>query len=105
MDDEDFDITDIDKSELTYFPEENQENFHNIEFHDGKKSYKTEKKEEEFGIKCDICSKKFRTGKSFSEALILASTNPKHDKKFFIDLPVQYMKTTCSEHVVYINCF
>ena len=47
----------------------------------------------------------FLTGKSFSEALILASTNPQYDKKLFIDLPVQYMKTTNSEHVVYINCF
>ena len=44
------------------------------------------------------------TGKSFSEALILASTNPQHDKRLFIDLPVQYMKTTSSEHVVFINC-
>ena len=44
------------------------------------------------------------TGKSFSEALILASTNPQYDKSLFIDLPVQYMKTTSSEHVVYINC-
>jgi hypothetical protein len=43
------------------------------------------------------------TGKSFSEALILASTNPQHDKRLFIDLPVQYMKTTSSEHVVFIN--
>ena len=45
------------------------------------------------------------TGKSFSEALILATTNPQYDKILFIDLPVQYMKTTSSEHVVYINCF
>ena len=45
------------------------------------------------------------TGKSFSEALILASTNPQYEKRLFIDLPVQYMKTTSSEHVVYINCF
>ena len=44
------------------------------------------------------------TGKSFSEALILTSTNPQYDKRLFIDLPVQYMKTTSSEHVVYINC-
>ena len=44
------------------------------------------------------------TGKSFSEALILASTNPQYDKRLFIDLPVQYMKTTSSVHVVYINC-
>ena len=47
----------------------------------------------------------FVTGKSFSEALILASTNPQYGKRLFIDLPVQYMKTTSSEHVVYINCF
>ena len=47
---------------------------------------------------------KFSTGKSFSEALILASSNPQYDKKLFIDLPVQYMTTTSSEHVVYINC-
>ena len=45
------------------------------------------------------------TGKSLLEALILASTNPQYDKRLFIDLPVQYMKTTSSEHVVYINCF
>ena len=44
------------------------------------------------------------TGKSLSEALILGSTNPQYDKRLFIDLPVQYMKTTSSEHVVYINC-
>ena len=42
------------------------------------------------------------TGKSFSKALILASTNPQYDKRLFIELPVQYMKTTSSEHVVYI---
>ena len=34
------------------------------------------------------------TGKSFSEALILASTNPRYDKILF---------TTSVEHVVYIN--
>ena len=45
------------------------------------------------------------TGKSFSEALILVSTNPQYDQKLFTDLPVQYKKTTSSEHVVYINCF
>ena len=44
------------------------------------------------------------TGKSFSEALILPSTNPQFDKRSFIELWVQYMKTTSSEHVVYINC-
>ena len=45
------------------------------------------------------------TGKSFSEALIHATTNTQYDKRLFIDLQVQYMKITCSEHVVYINCF
>ena len=46
------------------------------------------------------------TGKSSSEALIVASTNPQYDKILFIDLPAQYMKTTSSEHVVvYTNCF
>ena len=44
------------------------------------------------------------TGKSFSEALNLASTNPQYDKGLFIELRVQYMKTTSSVHVVYINC-
>ena len=46
------------------------------------------------------------TGKSLLEALILASTNPQYDKRLFIDLPVQYMKTiyklrTCCVH----KCF
>ena len=31
--------------------------------------------------------------------------NPQYDKRLFMDLPVQYMKTTSSEHVVYTNCF
>ena len=34
----------------------------------------------------------------------LFSTNPQYDISLFIDLPVQYMKTASSEHVVYINC-
>ena len=38
------------------------------------------------------------TGKSLSEALILRSTNPQYDKRLFIDLQVQYMKTTSSDH-------
>ena len=44
------------------------------------------------------------TGKSLSEALILASTNPQYDKRLFIKLRVQYMKITSSEHLVYIKC-
>ena len=46
----------------------------------------------------------FNTGKSLSEELILASTNPQYDKRLFTELQVQYMKTTSSEYVVYINC-
>ena len=34
-----------------------------------------------------------RTGRSSLEALILATTNPQYDKRLFIDLQVQYMKT------------
>ena len=45
------------------------------------------------------------TGKSLLEALILALTNSQYDKKLFIDLPVQYMKSMSSEHVVYTDCF
>ena len=37
------------------------------------------------------------TGKSLSEPFILASTNSQYDKRLFIDLPVQYMKTIWSE--------
>ena len=47
-----------------------------------------------------VCS----TGKSLSEAFILTSTNPQYDKRLFIDLPVQYMKTTSKELVVDVNC-
>ena len=46
------------------------------------------------------------TGKSFSESLILASTNnPQYDKRLFIELQVQYMKITSSEHVVFVLRF
>ena len=45
------------------------------------------------------------TGKSFSEALIFASTNQQYDDRLFIELLVKYMKTASSEHVVYINWF
>ena len=38
------------------------------------------------------------TGKSFSEVLILASTNPQYDKRLSIELPVQYMKIPSLEH-------
>ena len=38
------------------------------------------------------------TGKSLSEAFILTSNDPKYDKRLFIYLPVQYVKTTSSEN-------
>jgi hypothetical protein len=44
-----------------------------------------------------ICKeKKGFTGKSLSEALIFASTNPQNDDRLFIELQVQYMKIPCS---------
>jgi hypothetical protein len=36
------------------------------------------------------------TGKSLSEALIFASTNPQYDDRVFIELQVQYMKIPSS---------
>jgi hypothetical protein len=36
------------------------------------------------------------TGKSLSEPLIFASTNPKYDDRLFIELQVQYMKISSS---------
>ena len=44
------------------------------------------------------------TGKSFSEALILASTTPQYDKRLLMNVHVQYMKienyklSTCCVH-------
>ena len=56
----------------------------------------------------EMLTERLITGKSLSEALILGSTNPKYDKKLFIDLPVQYMNNcklrTWGEHVVCLNC-
>ena len=46
----------------------------------------------------------FSTDKSLSEEFLLASTNPQYDNRLFIDLPVQYMKTTSSEHGENILC-
>ena len=52
----------------------------------------------------DVLNIELCTGKSLSEALIFASTNPQYDDRLFIELRVQYMKITSSEHFVYINC-
>ena len=46
----------------------------------------------------------FCTGQSFSETLVLESTNSQYDKRLFIELQVQYMKIASSEHGVYMNC-
>ena len=43
-------------------------------------------------------------GKSLSEALIFASINPQYDNRLFMELPVQYMKTTSAEHVLAMFC-
>ena len=40
--------------------------------------------------------REFITGKSLSEALIFASTNPQYDNRLFIELQVQYMKIPSS---------
>ena len=40
----------------------------------------------------------FGTGKSLTEALIVASTNPQYDKTLFIELQGQFMKIARAEH-------
>ena len=40
------------------------------------------------------------TGKSFSEALILTSTNPQYDKRLFIDLGSPHKSSLCTQHVL-----
>ena len=44
------------------------------------------------------------TGKSLSEALIFASTNPQYDDRLFIELQVQFQAQTWGKHFVYRNC-
>ena len=41
------------------------------------------------------------TGKSFSEALILESVNPKYDERLFIE----FIEKTSSQHIVYRYSF
>ena len=60
-----------------------------------------------------VVRKIYTTGKSLSEALIFATTNPQYDHRFFIELQVQYMKIPSSEHgenmlctqIVFCFCF
>ena len=44
------------------------------------------------------------TGKSFSEALILASVNPQYDKRLFIEFPEKYKFRTCCVQKLFF-CF
>ena len=44
------------------------------------------------------------TGESLSEELVFAATNPQYDKRLFIELRVQYMKTKSAEHVLPMFC-
>jgi len=44
------------------------------------------------------------TGKSLSEALIFASTNPQYDNGLFIELRAQQMKIASLEHVYRNYC-
>jgi hypothetical protein len=39
-------------------------------------------------------------GKSLTEELVFAATNPQYETRLIIELRVHYMKTTSSEHVV-----
>ena len=45
------------------------------------------------------------TGYSLSEVLIFTSINPKYDNRLFIDLQVQYKKTTSSVILHTLNCY
>ena len=45
------------------------------------------------------------TGKSFSEALILASDNPQYDKGLFIEFPDKYKFRTCCVQKLFLFCF
>ena len=47
-------------------------------------------------IKTKYSTLKTDTGKSLSEALLFASTNPQYDDRLFIELQVQYMKIPSS---------
>ena len=40
---------------------------------------------------------RFFTGKSLSEVLIFASTNPQYDERLFIELQVQYIELPISK--------
>ena len=56
-----------------------------------------------FEIKINCLASQF-TDKSFSDALIVTSTNPQYYKRLFIESSVQYMKIPSSEHAAYMIC-
>ena len=43
------------------------------------------------------------TGYYLSETLILSSINPKYDDRLFVELHVQYKKTTSSKYAMHIK--
>ena len=50
-------------------------------------------------VECFTCQVNWHsTGKSLSEVLIFASTNPQYDDRLFMELQVQYMKVPSSDH-------
>ena len=49
------------------------------------------KKNAQLPKNCTFTKNRTFTGKSFPEALILASTNPQYDKRLFIELQAQNM--------------
>ena len=56
---------------------------------------------ESFGTESDKANRPRRalsTGKSLSEVLIFALTNPHYEDRLFIELQLQYMKIPSSEH-------
>ena len=53
-----------------------------------------QKKPAQLPKNCTFTKNRTFTGKSFSEALILASTNPQYDKRLFIELQAQNMLCT-----------
>ena len=55
--------------------------------------------------KCQIL-RILRTGKSFSEALIIASVNPQYGKTLFIEFPEKYkFRTCCVQKKSFWFCF
>ena len=52
-----------------------------------------------YHLAIDLCA-----GKSLSEALIFASTNPQYDDRLFVELRVQYTNIASSQHAQNMLC-